>query len=285
MAVVRSLPLGGRHPRTAFVLGGGGNLGAMQVGMLRAALEHGLVPDLIVGCSAGALNGAAIAADPTLEGVEQLAELWRSLDDGGIWPSGRLAGPWLLLRKGKALHTNDGLRAVLEAHLPERFEDLQVPFQCVAVSLARSAERWFWSGPLAAPLLASAALPAVFPPVAIDGEDYIDGGVIDNVPVSRALALGAERLVVMHVGNFFRPRPEPKRPLDVLLQAFSIGRGFRFHLDMRNLPTTVEAVVLPAVVPPAKLRYDDFSRSEELMTRAHAMASDHLRALRASAGG
>lgn len=276
--VVRRLPLGRRRPpRTAFVLGGGGNLGSMQVGMLRALVERDIIPDLVLGCSVGAINGAGFAHDPTLSGVARLEEDWRSVTTEQICPSSRLAGPWSLLKKGDALYPNDGVRKMIEDGVPARtFEDLTLPFQCVATSLSEEREVWFQSGELIEPILASAALPGVFPPVVIHGVRYIDGGIVDNVPVQRAFDLGAERLFVLHVGNFRRPRPEPKRPIDILLQAFSIGRSYRFHLDMTRVPESVEVVVLPAVAPSQKLRYDDFDHCADLIGPAYLAAASYL---------
>src|SRR5207302_9932897 len=108
-----------------------------------------------------------------------------------------------LARKSRSVHHNDGLRRLIDRALTfERFEDAPVPFQVVATSLRTGRERWFSEGPLLDPILASAALPGVFPPVEIEGELFIDGGVVDNVPMTRAAALGATRMFVFHVGNF-----------------------------------------------------------------------------------
>src|SRR6476646_10090373 len=81
-------------PRTAFVLGGGGNLGAVQVGMLQALFEAGITPDVVIGCSVGALNAAGVGADPTLDGVGRMRETWVSLDSEDLWPAGRISGLW-----------------------------------------------------------------------------------------------------------------------------------------------------------------------------------------------
>ena len=115
----------------------------------------------------------------------------------------------------------------------------------------------------------------MFPPVVVNGEAYIDGGVVDNVPISRALALGARRVFVLHVGNFARPRSLPKRPIDVLLQSFSIARNHRFLAETDEPPPDVELVVLPGV-DPGRIRRNDFSRSRDLMDRAYAAARDFL---------
>lgn len=256
----------GKRPTTAFVLGGGGNLGAVQVGMLRALLSHDVTPDLIVGCSVGALNGAAIAGDPTKAGAERLVDIWQTLKSGEVFPAPGLTSVVSLLRKGRhALGSNTGLRHLVEELATFRdFEDAAVPFQVVATSLATGAERWFHSGPIVEPILASAALPAVFPPVQIDGELHVDGAVVDNVPIRRAVELGAERIYVCHVGNFQRPRNAPRRPIDVLLQSFSIARNHRFASEMARGWGGVELIVLPAV-DPGPIGRADFRRTRELI--------------------
>jgi len=271
---------------TAFVLGGGGVLGAVEVGMLRALLERGIVPDVVIGCSVGAVNAAALAADPSDRMVTELERVWSSLDGEDVFPSGRLTGLWLLTRKGKALHSSDGLRAVLAGALPyRRIEDAPIPLHIVATSLRTGRETWFTSGDVVDAVLASAALPAVLPPVDIGGELFIDGGVVDNVPVTRALGLAdVRRVYVLHVGNFDRPRPEPKRPIDVLLQAFSIARNYRWRCETEAVPEGVEVITLPAV-DPGPLRYNDFSRSRALIARGHALASSFLDAGSAAVAG
>ena len=139
----------------AFVLGGGGNLGAVQVGMLAALFDHGVRPDLIVGTSAGALNGAAIAFDPTPRGVERLATMWCALDGHTVFTGGTLAMLRALVRHGMALGHNHGLRRLLEEIAPgARFEDAAVPLHVVATSLTSGTERWFDRGPLADPVRA-----------------------------------------------------------------------------------------------------------------------------------
>ncbi|HVM08679.1 MAG TPA: patatin-like phospholipase family protein [Acidimicrobiales bacterium] len=261
--------------KTVFVLGGGGNLGAIQVGMLRAVVERGIAPDEIVGCSVGAINASALASDPTVEGIHRLQELWLTVPDTAMAATRFEA--LRLLTRGTALQPNSGLRMLIEEMLEHRrFEEFPVPFHVVATSMRTGHERWFSEGDVVGPILASAALPGVFPPVTINGETFIDGGVVNNVPISKAYDLRATRVVVFHVGNFERARPEPKRPIDVMIQAFSIARGHRFHLDLTSsAPDGVELLVLPGVNP-GKLRYNDFSRSTELIERGYEATAAHL---------
>jgi NTE family protein len=264
--------------RTAFVLGGGGYLGSVQVGMLRALLERGIVPDLLVGCSAGALNAAGLAPEPSLAAVERLDRIWSEIDGDQVFPAANI-GPrsiWALARRGMALGPNGGLRSLIERTIDYRhFEEVAVPLQVVATSLSTGRERWFDRGPVVDPILASAALPAVYPPVEIDGELYVDGGVVDNVPISRAVNLGCTRVFVLHVGNFDRARPTPRRPLDVLLQSFSIARNHRFLAEANEQREGVELVVLPGV-DPGQLKRNDFRHARVLIDRAHAAAGAYL---------
>lgn len=230
----------------AFVLGGGGVLGAHEVGMLQALAEREVVPDLIVGTSIGAVNGAFFAADPTLAGVQRLTQLWLSSNHGERDARASLRRLTTLARSGTHLEPLDNLRSQLVGELPvERVEELRIPFQCVAASIERAAEHWFESGLLADVLLASCAVPGILPPVAIGDEHFIDGGIVNSVPVSRAVQLGAKRIYVLQVGRLEQPLRPPRRPWEVGLVAFEIARRHRFAHDLNSLPSTVELHVLP----------------------------------------
>jgi NTE family protein len=260
----------------AFVLSGGGNLGALQIGMLRALAERGIRPDLILGCSVGAINGAALAEDPSPDGVGRMERLWRELDGKELMPSRIMPRAVALARRGEAIHDNDGLRRALEAQLRARtFEELAVPFQCVATDVIGVREVWFASGPLIEAILASAALPAVYPAVEIDGVRYLDGAIVDDVPMARAVELGARTMYILQVGAFSRPRPVPRRPLDVAVQSYWIARHHRFKRELELIPPDVDVHLLPTGHTPA-MRYDDFTRSAELISLAYEASSDYL---------
>jgi len=230
----------------AFVLGGGGILGAHEVGMLRALAESGVAPDVILGTSVGAINGAIFAADPTAEGVSRLSRLWRESN-----VSERAAGAMLrrvttLARTGTHLESFRDARARLVEALPvERVEDLVIPFQCVAACIERSAEHWFDSGPLADVVLASCAVPGILPPVRIGDEHFIDGGIVNSIPVARAVMLGARSIYVLQVGRLEKPLRPPRWPWEVGLVAFEVARRHRFAHDLHSLPEGIELHVLP----------------------------------------
>ncbi|MGW0803510.1 patatin-like phospholipase family protein [Nonomuraea sp. NPDC002799] len=264
---------------TAFVLGGGGVLGAHEVGMLQALDEADIRPDLVVGTSVGALNGALIAADPA-EAVTRLTALWRS-----DVVRTAFAGSWVtrlstLARTGTHLHPNGPLREVLARTVQvERIEELSVPFQCVAASVERAAAHWFTQGPLVDAVLASCAVPGLLPPVVIGGEHFYDGGLVHSIPIGRAVQLGAKRVYVLHVGRIERPLTPPRRFWEVGMVAFEIARRHRFAEDLATLPPGVEVHVLPAGVtePLSLMRYRDVSQVSAAIDRAHEASSRYLR--------
>lgn len=260
----------------AVVLSGGGNHGAIQVGMLRALVEHDVHPQMVLGASIGAFNGAIYAQDPTLSGLARLEELWRGLDRQDILPTGWLPNALAMARKGEAIHGSDRLRGLLEGVLRvQTFEELELRFQCVATDVVDAREVWFSSGPLLDPILASAALPGILPAVTIDGVRYLDGAIVNDVPISRAVVLGATTIYVLQCGTIDRPRPEPKRPLDVVVQAYWVARQHRFKAALEALPPGVEAIVVPTGGT-ASMRYNDFTHSGELIRSAHGATERFL---------
>jgi NTE family protein len=269
---------------TAFVLGGGGLLGAAEVGMLQALTEARIGPDLVLGTSVGALNGAAIAAAPTAETVGRLTDLWSALGTEDVFASSLLGQVRTLARSRTHLHTNARLRELIEEQSPgQLIEDLPVPFQCVAVSIESAKARWFDKGPVSDAILASCAVPGLLPPVLIDGEHYLDGGLVDSLPLGRAVALGARRIFVLHVGRIERPLQPPKWPWEVGLVAFEVARRHRFVTDLADIPPGVQVHVLPAGdegTPLAKLRYRDSRSVGTRIQRAHDATARYLQVLR-----
>ena len=269
----------------AFVLGGGGVLGAGEVGMLRALLEAGITPDLVVGTSVGALNGAFLAADPSVETTVRLAELWRQMSaDGGVFSGSVAQRVGRAVRSRTHLHGRGPLRQLLADNLTvERIEDLAVPFQCVAASIERAAEHWFTEGSLSDAVMASAAVPGLLAPVQIGDEHFLDGGLVNSIPVSRAVELGARTVYVLQVGRIERPLTAPTRPWEVALVAFEIARRHRFASDMARLPDDVVVHVLPNGDDPpeglAALRYRDLQRVARRVERAHEATADYLAGL------
>jgi NTE family protein len=230
----------------AFVLGGGGILGAHEVGMLRALAESSIEPDIILGTSVGAINGALFAANPTTEGVRRLTELWCDSNVAGVSAGAMLRRITTLARTGTHLQSLEEVRRRLADALPvERVEELAVPFQCVAASIERAAEHWFVDGVLSDVVLASCAVPGILPPVKIGDEHFIDGGIVNSIPVARAVAVGAKTIYVLQVGRLERPLAPPRWPWEVGLVAFEVARRHRFADDLASLPEGVQLHVLP----------------------------------------
>jgi NTE family protein len=270
--------------RTAFVLGGGGLLGSGEVGMLRALLEDGVRPDLVLGTSVGAINGAAVAADPSVAAIASLAGVWQRLADSDVYRGGALRRARHLARTRTHVHPNEPLRDLLTDQLGDRrIEDLEVPFQCVAASIERAAEHWFADGPVVDAVLASSAVPGVLPPVRVGDEHFLDGGLVNSIPVGRAVALGARRVFVLQVGRIDRPLTAPTKPWQVASVAFEIARRHRFAREMSEVPADVEVHLLPTGADEAprpadlsSLRYRDFSAVPQRIAAARAATAAYL---------
>lgn len=269
--------------RTAFVLGGGGVLGAAEVGMVRALLEHDIVPDLVLGTSVGALNGSLLAAVPRSDVVERLTTLWKAAASGrqvyGDRAHRRLTRA---MRTGTHLYSSKPLRDALETELGDaRLEDLPVPFQCCASSIERAAEHWFTRGRVVDAVVASAAVPGLLPPAEVEGEHYLDGGIVNSIPVGRAVELGASRIFVLQVGRIDRPLSAPRRPWEVARVSFEIARRHRFAREMSALPEGVEAHVLPAGGTSPRddsvLAHRDFASVQRRIDRSYEESMAYLR--------
>ncbi len=268
-------------PEVAFVLGGGGVHGAAEVGMIRALLEHAVQPDIILGTSIGALNGALLAADPDTA-LERLCSLWTNVDANNPFEASLVEQASTFARTRTHLHGNHRLRRLILAALPvRRFEELAVPFQCVAASIERAAARWFDRGELVSALLASTAVPGLLPPVEVDGEHHLDGGLVDSIPVGRAVELGARVVYVLQVGRVETGLTVPTKPWQVGTVAFEIVRRHRFIEELQAAPDEVEVHVLPTGDPmdpddPAQLRYRDLTRVGERIEAAYDATSAYL---------
>jgi NTE family protein len=256
------------------VLSGGGNQGVSQVGMLRALLEREIVPDVVIGTSAGALNGAAVAYAPNLTGVAQLAAVWEQLRAEHVFPGGKIHRAWNVVRRGTALFGNEGLAAVIHHATPARsFSDLEIPLRVIATDLDTGEEVVLARGPLKPALLASAALPGVFPIVEHDGRRLVDGGVVNSVPLWHALSGPVDRVYVLNVSGAPSDHTE-RSPLDVVMTSFTHARGQRFELELRHVPDEVEVIVLPRPRDPRDLM--DFSGAAELINEAYDLTATLL---------
>jgi NTE family protein len=268
----------------AFVLGGGGVLGAVEVGMLRALLERDIRPDLIVGTSVGAINGVLVAADPTEAVTERLHRLWASPQAREVFGDSAPRQLARLARAGTHLHTPAPLRAMLIRELGGAvdFDALQIRFECCAASIERAAEHWFTDGPVIDAVLASAAVPGLMPPAVVAGEHYIDGGIVNSIPVGRAVDAGADIVYVLQVGRIDRPLTAPRNVLDVARVAFEVSRRHRYAREMAAVPDGVAVHVLPAGGGSRRddspLAYRDMRATARRIGRAYEASAAYLAA-------
>lgn len=264
----RTPDLAGR-PREAVVLSGGGSLGAVQVGALRALLEAGVKPDLFIGCSVGALNAAALAMDPTLRRLDEIERIWRSLERKDVFGGNRRMLATHLMRGDDHLYEPDALRALVRRTVPIRdLSETVVPCHVVTTDLRTGQSCWWTSGDPLTVLTASACLPAVFPPVRLGGGLHVDGGVTCPVPVRRALELGAKRTWVLDVtGGTLGRRDERMTALDVLLLSFAISRS---GLDLAHPAPPGQRVARLPKLDLDKHELRDFSKTPMLVERGYA---------------
>jgi NTE family protein len=261
----------------ALVLSGGASLGAIQVGMLRALVDHGVRPDVVVGTSVGAINGAFVASrDFTTDAVDELAALWLEVRRGHVFPIAPLTGMLAMAGARSHLVPVAGLRRLMLRHVPcDRIEDLPTPLHVVACDLRSGGEVLLSEGPLVDALLASAAIPGVFPPVAWGDRLLIDGGVIDNTPTSHALALGADEIYVLSTGGPCAIAEPPRGALGMLLHATSLLIGQRFAGEAPALGRRAGVTILPSPCP-VGVHPMDFGHSAELIARGEETARAFL---------
>ena len=279
---------------TAFVLSGGGSYGAMQVGMLRALTARSIRPDFVVGASVGALNGSWFAASPDPPGVDGLARLWRDLEAHEAFPivRGRFR-PWRLGRRnhvfplhpwplllgllGRRDHlvSNQAFHAFLRDQLPlARLEGGQLPLHVIATDVLDGQTVVLSEGEALAAVLASSALPGVFPPVSLAGRVLVDGGVANNTPIDHAVELGATEIYVLPAGFGRRLNTPPRKALGVGAHSLGLAIEQRLIAAAQHQQPGVTLRVAPS--PPVHVLPLDFSTSSELIDSADRLTADWL---------
>lgn len=260
-----------------FVFSGGANLGAAQAGMVEALFEAGIRPDVLVGTSIGAANAAFLATDPSLDRARELSNLWRHVRPRDVFPINPLGIGRAILRGG-ALFPTEPWRRFIEREISyRRIEEAAIPLRIVATRFDDGSEVVFDSGSIADAILASTALPGAFPPHEIDGRLYLDGGLVDQVPLGPAVEAGASTLYVLSVGF---PCPPPRNHLSaraVLVHSVGILLSQRILTDGEHLPAhnpSIRVVRVPPVCAQVGLR--DFSRSGELIAQAREQTANFL---------
>ena len=247
-------------------------------------VRAGIRPDVVLGTSIGAVNGALVAADPTEAVTDRLVRLWASPEASEVYGDS-VARQLRRFAARTHLHSPRPLRRLLETELgvETTFADLKVPFRCCAASIERAAEHWFDAGPLVPAVVASASVPGLLPPTEIDGEHFVDGGIVNSIPIGEAVAMGAQRIFVLQVGRIERSLTPPRRPWEVAQVAFEIARRHRFARELAALPEGVEVHVMPTggLEPreDSPWAYRDMAAVGRRISRAYTASRDYLAAL------
>jgi NTE family protein len=261
----------------AFVLSGGASLGSIQVGMLRALAQRDIRPEVIVGTSVGAVNGAFLASRPFRpETVDELAELWLGMSRGRIFPVEPVTGLLGFLGARKNLVPATPLRRLIGRYTDcERLEDLPTELHVIACDIVNGQEVRLSEGPLVDAVMASAAIPGVFPPVEWNGRLLVDGGVLNNTPVAHALDLGADEIYVLSAAGPCALDEPPRGALGMVVQATTLMVAHRFAEEAAALAGRSDVTVVP---PPCPIHVSpmDFRHTSELMVKAEAVAGDFL---------
>jgi len=255
------------RPKTAFVFAGGGSFGAIQVGMLHALASHGIAADMVFGSSSGALNGAFYAGTPTIEGIRQLGSIWRGLRRQDVFPV-----TWRTLlsfvRRRDFLLASEGLRQLIDTHLPYRnLEDAVVPIHVVATDILSGETVVLSKGAATQAILASTAIPAAFAPNQFERLYLADGAISSNTPVKVAVALGAQRLIILPTGYACARQSPPAGAMANALHALTLLIARQMISELESLDPKIDYFVLPPLCPLGGSPYD-FSQTSQLIDRA-----------------
>jgi NTE family protein len=256
----------------AFVLSGGASLGAVQVGMLQALGERGILPDRVFGASAGALNAAWVAGDPTLADLDELGDIWMSLRTRDVFPFRPITGLLGFTGRRSSLVSAGGLRSLVARYVRyARLEDAPIPVCVVATEVISGNEVALTQGDSVDAIVASASIPGVYPPVTIDDRMLMDGGVVNNTPISNAIAAGATRIYVLPTSYACTLSRPPRSALAVMLQAISLLVQQRLIEDVKELQGAVDLRVIPPLCP-LDVSPADFSHARELIRESRDRA-------------
>jgi NTE family protein len=261
------------------VLSGGASLGALQVGMLEALYEQGITPDFLIGTSVGALNAAFVASRPqSPQTATELGRVWRDLQRQDVFPLSMSALVGGVCGRRDHLVPDRELRRLIRGYI--QFEDLAdaaIPLHLVAFDLVEGCELLLSEGPAVEAIVASASIPGIFPPVAIGEQRLIDGGVVNNTPISHAVELGAERIYVLPtLEPHRRPARVPTCALDAAIQGLQLLVGCRVEADVARYSAEAELIMLPAPIAGC-VQPTSFEHSHRLITDARAAARSALR--------
>jgi NTE family protein len=253
--------------KTAFVFAGGGSFGAIQVGMMHSLAAHGISPDMVVGSSVGALNGAYYAGDPTLQGVLQLETIWRGLQRRDVFPITWRTLLGFLWRRD-FLIPHDGIRKLIDDHIPyNRLEDAKLPIHIVTTDIITGDSVVLSEGSTSDAIVASTAIPGAFAPVPYKDFYLADGAISSNTPIKVAVDKGANRLIILPTGYACATRAPPVGAVANALHALTLLIARQLVSELESLDPSIEYFVVPPLCPLVGSPYD-FSRTSDHIERA-----------------
>ncbi len=273
MARLRSKSQAKKRGLTAFILSGGGNRGASQVGMLSALVEHDIYPDMILGASVGALNGVSFATDPSRATLARLNDLWMHVNKDVLLPPHRFGNAWRYAQRRAYVYSNDSLEAILRANID--IVDLShtvIPMEIVVTNSLTGAPLRISSGDPIRALLATAALPGALPQIEFEGELYIDGGISDDVPLLRAAELGASSIYVLYCGTMDRGGRNRSRPIEAVLDSFALAKLARLRADLKTLGDAAKVTVIQSGAAQS-VPWLDFGHAREIIQDGYRSAN------------
>lgn len=261
--------------KTAFVFAGGGSFGAIQVGMMASLVRRGITADMVVGSSVGALNGAFYASDPTIDGVERLANVWRGLKRNDVFPF----SVWSLLSflwRRDFLIPHDGIRKLIDDYIPYRnLEEAKLPVHIVTTNFVTGDSVVFSKGSAAEAIVASTAIPGAFSPIRYKDLFLADGALSSNTPVRIAVEKGARRLIILPTGHACANEAPPVGAVANALHALTLLIARQLVDELENLAPGIEYFVVPPLCPLVGSPYD-FSRTAEHIDRARRSTDEWL---------
>ena len=263
--------------KIAFVFSGGSSFGSMEVGMLKALIEYGITADFVVGTSVGALNATYYAYHPDIEGVQKLEEIWYSIQSKDIFPISPFKTILRIIKGKNYLIDPSGLEKLLVNVLPcKNLEDTKIPVHVVATDVLTGEEVVFSSGQAVQRLLASAAIPVTYPSVKIGNHLLMDGGVLNNTPISTAIKFGATKVIVLPTGYTCDRREAPSSLIEMVLTSYSYMQHQKLATDIEFYKEKVKLKVIPPLCP-LKVSPKDFSKSKELIERTYESTQKWLK--------
>jgi NTE family protein len=267
-----------------FVLSGGGNIGALQAGALQVLLREGIRPQLLVGTSVGSINSTFLATNPTLDGALQLGEIWKGIVKEDIYPGNPVRAAWHLATHLDSMFTRQHFIDFIQKHIPNgihSFGQLGVELYIVATDLITGSRFLFGEDPtehIVDAILASTAIPPIFPPWFYRGRVLVDGGISDNLPIRVAVQKGASEIYALDI---IKPGPEDDghwNVMEVVTQSIKDLVDQQRDRDL-SMFSTYDGVTLHymPLYAPRHFAFDDFSHASELIEHGRKLAEAYMK--------